>query len=63
MESAEGPVCAVPAEMVYVVPATTMLPLVIERVYPLLSFDVTVKVIAPEAVPLSLVDPMTWYLP
>ena len=59
MTSAEGPVCAVPDEIVYVVPPTTMLPLVIESVYPADSFDVTVKVTVPDAVPLLLDVPTT----
>jgi hypothetical protein len=59
MTSAEGPVCAVPDEMVYVVPPTTMLPLVIESVYPWDSLDVTVKVTVPDAVPLLLGVPTT----
>jgi hypothetical protein len=41
----------------------TMLPLVIERVYPSASLDVTVNVSEPEAVPLLLGVPMTWNLP
>lgn len=54
MTSAEGPVCAVPDETVYVVPPTTMLPLVIESVYPCDSLEVTVRVTVPDAVPFSL---------
>jgi len=61
--SAKGPICAVPEEMVYVVPPTTMLPLVIERVYPCESFEVTVKVIVPEAVPLFVGVPTSKYEP
>ena len=63
MTSAEGPVCAVPDEMVYVVPPTTMLPLVIESVYPSDSLDVTVRVTVPDAVPLLFVVPMALYEP
>ena len=59
IESAAGAICAVPDEMVYVVPPTTMLPLVMERVYPSDNFDVTVNVIVPDAVPLLLGDPTT----
>jgi hypothetical protein len=59
MTSAEGPVCAVPDEMVYVVPPTTILPLVIESVYPSDNLDVAVKVIVPDAVPLLLGVPTT----
>ena len=57
--SARGPVCAEPDEMVYVVPPTTMLPLVMDRVYPSDSFEVTVKVTLPDAVPLLLGVPTT----
>jgi len=56
---AKGPVCAVPDEMVYVVPPTTTLPLVMERVYPSDSFEVTVKVKVPDAVPLFSRVPTT----
>ena len=56
---ARGPVCAEPDEMVYVVPPTTMSPPVMDRVYPSDSFEVTVKVTPPDAVPLSLVVPTT----
>ena len=63
MMSAEGPVCAVPDEMVYVVPPTTMLPLVIESVYPSDSLDVTANVTVPDAVPLLLGVPTAWYEP
>ena len=59
MMSAEGPVCAVPDETVYVVPPTTMLPLVIESAYPSDSLEVTVKVTVPDAVPLLLGVPTT----
>ncbi len=63
MASAEGPACAVPDEIVYVVPPTTMLPLVMERVYPAESLDVTMNVTVPDAVPLSLGVPTTKYVP
>jgi len=63
MESAKGPVCAVPDEIVNVVPPTTMLPLVIESVYPCASSDVIVNVIVPEAVPLLDEVPTTKYEP
>jgi hypothetical protein len=59
MTSAEGPVCAVPDEMVYVVPPTTTLPLVIESVYPSDSLEVTVNETVPDAVPLSFGVPTT----
>ena len=60
MSSAMGPVCAEPDEIVYVVPPTTMLPLVMENVYPSDSLDVTVKVTVPDAVPLVVGVPRTW---
>jgi hypothetical protein len=44
--------------MVYVVPATTTVPL-IERVSPAVRLPVTVKVIVPDAVPLSEALPTT----
>ena len=59
MRSALGPVCAVPDEMVYVVPPTTRVPLLIESVYPSVSLAVTVNVMVPDAVPLLLGVPMT----
>lgn len=54
----EGSIWADPDDTVYVVPAIVRLPLAIDRVYPCESFPVTLKVKAPDAVPLVLELPM-----
>ena len=54
MAFAKGPISADPEETVYVVPSTTMVPLVRDSVYPLASLPVTVNVSVAEAVPFLL---------
>jgi hypothetical protein len=62
MVVADGLISADPDEIVYVVVPMTTLP-VIESVYPSVRLPVTVKTSEPDAVPFSLVFPITAYLP
>src|SRR5271163_4278108 len=49
--------------MAYVVPLTSRLPFVMDRVYPLANLPVTVKVTVPDAGPVADLFPTTWKSP